>query len=76
MTFLNKKSAANSLMLTLLTLLLISCGSKEKSAPTQEVADPSVVELAPELQKQIEVMKVGDAEIRELLRIPGSIQVD
>jgi cobalt-zinc-cadmium efflux system membrane fusion protein len=76
MTFLNHKSAANSLILTLLTLLLISCGSKEKSTPTQEVADPSVVELAPELQKQIEVMKVGDAEIRELLRIPGSIQVD
>ena len=57
-------------------LLLAGCGAKEKSEQVKEVTDPNVVELGPELQKQVQLIKVGDAEIRELLRIPGSIQVD
>jgi cobalt-zinc-cadmium efflux system membrane fusion protein len=57
-------------------LLLAGCGAKEKSKQVKEVTDPNVVELGPELQKQVQLIKVGDAEIRELLRIPGSIQVD
>jgi cobalt-zinc-cadmium efflux system membrane fusion protein len=57
-------------------LLLAGCGAKEKSEQVKEVTDPNVVELGPELQKQVKLIKVGDAEIRELLRIPGSIQVD
>lgn len=57
-------------------LLLAGCGAKEKTGQVKEVADPNVVELGPELQKQVQLIKVGDAEIRELLRIPGSIQVD
>jgi cobalt-zinc-cadmium efflux system membrane fusion protein len=61
---------------TVLLFLLISCGSKEKAEQVKEVADPNVVDLGPELQKQVQLMQVGDAEIRELLRIPGSIQVD
>lgn len=57
-------------------LLLAGCGAKEKSEQVKVVTDPNVVELGPELQKQVQLIKVGDAEIRELLRIPGSIQVD
>ncbi len=61
---------------SVLLFLLISCGSKEKAEQVKEVADPNVVDLGPELQKQVQLMQVGDAQIRELLRIPGSIQVD
>lgn len=61
---------------TVLLFLLVGCGSKEKAEQVKEVTDPNVVELGPELQKRVQVIKVGDAEIRELLRIPGSIQVD
>ncbi len=61
---------------TVLLSLLMACGSKEKAEQVKEVADPNVVDLGPELQKQVQLMQVGDAEIRELLRIPGSIQVD
>jgi len=61
---------------TVLLFLLMACGSKEKAEQVKEVADPNVVDLGPELQKQVQLMQVGDAEIRELLRIPGSIQVD
>ena len=64
------------LVLAVLLFLLAGCGAKEKAEQVKEVADPNVVELGPELQKQVQLIKVGDAEIRELLRIPGSIQVD
>lgn len=72
-----EKSAFNRLLISgLLAILLTACGGKEKVEPAQEVVDANLVELSPALQKQIQVMKVGNAEIRDLLRIPGSIQVD
>lgn len=72
-----RKSVVQQILVpAVLLFLLVGCGSKEKAEQVNEVADPNVVELGPELQKQVQVIKVGDAEIRELLRIPGSIQVD
>lgn len=38
--------------------------------------DPNIVELSPLLQSQAKLAPVGKAEIREILRVPGSIQVD
>ncbi len=61
--------------ITLLVLHLIACGGKQKT-PDNKVNDPNMVELPAEMQKKITLMKVGEAEIRDLLRIPGSIQVD
>ncbi len=58
-----------------LALSLIACGKQQQAAVNKEL-DPYVVELPPEMQKNIKLMKVGEAEIRDLLRIPGSIQVD
>ncbi len=72
-----RKSVVQQILVpAVLLFLLVGCGAKEKAEQVKEVADPNVVELGPELQKQVQVIKVGDAEIRELLRIPGSIQVD
>ena len=72
-----RKNVVQEIFVSVVFLLLLAgCGAKEKTGQVKEVADPNVVELGPELQKQVQLIKVGDAEIRELLRIPGSIQVD
>lgn len=63
------------IVVSLLALSLMACGSKQETQ-TAKVNDPNIVELPAEMAKGITVMKVGDAEIRDLLRIPGSIQVD
>lgn len=63
------------IVMSLLALILMACGSKQETQ-TAKVNDPNIVELPAEMAKGITVMKVGDAEIRDLLRIPGSIQVD
>jgi cobalt-zinc-cadmium efflux system membrane fusion protein len=72
-----KNNVLNGLLISgFLAIFLTACGSKESVEPVQETADSNLVELSPALQKQIQVIKVGNAEIRDLLRIPGSIQVD
>jgi cobalt-zinc-cadmium efflux system membrane fusion protein len=72
-----KNNVLNGLLISgFLAIFLTACGSKESVEPVQETADSNLVELSPTLQKQIQVIKVGNAEIRDLLRIPGSIQVD
>lgn len=63
------------IVVSLLALSLMACGSKQETQ-TAKVNDPNIVDLPAEMAKGITVMKVGDAEIRDLLRIPGSIQVD
>lgn len=61
----------------MLALALAGCGKTEVEPPATEPAlDVSQVELSPELQKQIKLYKVAESEIREVLRIPGSIHVD
>lgn len=60
---------------SLLALLLSGC--KEEAAPVEtELVDPNVVELTNQLKTTAKVVTVGKSEIREVLRIPGSIQVD
>lgn len=60
---------------------LVGCEDKETAKQEQlenqkEVVDPNVVKVSPELQKEISTATVTSSEIREILRIPGSIQVD
>ncbi|HZV98773.1 MAG TPA: efflux RND transporter periplasmic adaptor subunit, partial [Methylophilaceae bacterium] len=70
--------STRSIAAGLLLALLAGCDVAKEAvpAPAQQPVDPNVVELSTELQKQIELATVGLAEVRELLRIPGSIQVD
>lgn len=62
----------------LLALLLSACkpAAEDQAATEPEPQDPNVVELTPVLQKQVKIVTVGEAEIRDILRVPGSIQVD
>lgn len=73
-------SKLTSVFSTLLVLLLASTLSACKPAKNDQqkkaIADHNVVELTPALQEKIQLVKVGEAEIREVLRMPGSIQVD
>jgi cobalt-zinc-cadmium efflux system membrane fusion protein len=62
-------------LVCLLSVLLLACGKQQKDT-SKVVVDPYVVELSADMQKGIKLIKVGEAEIRDLLRIPGSIQVD
>lgn len=56
---------------------LVACKGKEEAKPeATEAVDPNVVEITPQLQEQVKTMTVGQSEIREILRVPGSIQVD
>jgi len=70
--------STRSIVVGLLLALLAGCDVAKEAvpAPAQQPVDPNVVELTAELQKQIQLATVGLAEVRELLRIPGSIQVD
>lgn len=60
-----------------LILALTACkgGDDSQKAKKPEI-DPYLVELSADLQTKVTLMKVGQADIREVLRIPGSIQVD
>jgi len=60
-----------------LILALTACkdGDDKQQAQKPEI-DPYLVEISADLQKKMTLMKVGQADIREVLRIPGSIQVD
>ena len=71
----------NSILIpgSLLALVLLLAACKPAETPHEAVAeqqDPNVVELSPLLQSQAKVAEVGKAEIREVLRVPGSIQAD
>jgi cobalt-zinc-cadmium efflux system membrane fusion protein len=58
-------------------LLGLGACQKAMETPVEKVAaDPNLVELSAALQAKVQLVKVGQAEIREQLRIPGSVQVD
>ena len=58
-------------------LFLAACQpSADAPKEDKKAADPNLVDLTPELQKKVKLVQVGQADIREVLRIPGSIQVD
>ncbi len=59
-----------------LMLALTACkGGDDSQKVKKPEIDPYLVELSADLQKKVTLMKVGQADIREELRIPGSIQV-
>ncbi|WP_334108786.1 efflux RND transporter periplasmic adaptor subunit [Methylobacillus sp.] len=71
----------NSILMpgSLLALVLLLAACKPAETPDEAVVeqqDPNVVELSPLLQSQVKIAEVGKAEIREVLRVPGSIQAD
>ena len=70
------KSTSALLVCITLGFVLAGCKSGKNDAENKAVADPYVVELTQVLQEKVKLVKVGEAEIREVLRIPGSIQVD
>ena len=75
--FLFLQRADGRVRLLLLTLLLLSaCGGAPEDAPVKAIADPNLVTVSPELQKRLKLTKVAEHEMRENLRIPGSIEVD
>lgn len=61
----------------MLTLALAACGKSEpEKEAAQQPVDPNQVELSAQLQSQIKTFQVAESDIREVLRIPGSIHVD
>jgi cobalt-zinc-cadmium efflux system membrane fusion protein len=64
------------LVLSLMLALTACKGSDDTQQSKKPEIDPYLVELSADLQKKVTLMKVGQADIREVLRIPGSIQVD
>ncbi len=64
---------------SLLVLAMMLAACKPAATPDEAVSepqDPNVVELSPLLQSQVKLAPAGKADIREVLRVPGSIQVD
>lgn len=60
-----------------LMLMLGGCSEKDDVAPAKvETADPDVVTVTPSLAKVISLQAAGNTEVRENLRIPGTIQLD
>ncbi len=71
------RSAVTSLIALLLLAGLAACDKKDvEKVETKEVVDPNIVMVTPQLSQQIKLLTVGTSEMREELRIPGSIQVD
>lgn len=72
-----KTTRASLLVLGLLMgMSLAGCKPAEEEKPVAEAVDPNIVELTPSLQQQVKLHTVGMSDIRETLRIPGSVQVD
>ncbi|ABE48773.1 efflux RND transporter periplasmic adaptor subunit [Methylobacillus flagellatus] len=64
--------------LLVLALLLAACSKPAETSnqAVEEPRDPNIVELSEDLQRHVKIVPVGKAEIREVLRVPGSIQAD
>ncbi len=60
-----------------LSCFLVACQPSENAPKVVKKAeDPNLVEINSVLQEKVQLVKVGQAEIREVLYIPGSVQVD
>lgn len=60
-------------------LTLAGCGDGKDSAkktPVKAINDPSLVKTSPELEQRLKLVRVANVEMREIIRIPGSISVD
>ena len=62
-------------VLSLMLALTACSGGDDSQKVKKPEIDPYLVELSADLQQKVTLMKVGQADIREELRIPGSIQV-
>lgn len=70
-------SCSTTLLPLLMAALLFSgCGGEPVPAPEAAVADPDVVQFTPVLEKVIDLQTVSHMDVRESLRIPGTIRVD
>lgn len=73
----NSSTFQQAIIGVMLTLALAACGKSEpEKEAAQQPVDPNQVELSPQLQSQIKTFQVAESDIREVLRIPGSIHVD
>jgi membrane fusion protein, heavy metal efflux system len=71
-----RSSRMRDLCVLSLMLALTACSGGDDSQKVKKPEiDPYLVELSADLQQKVTLMKVGQADIREELRIPGSIQV-
>ncbi len=71
-----RSSRMRDLCVLSLMLALTACNGGDDSQKVKKPEiDPYLVELSADLQQKVTIIKVGQAEIREELRIPGSIQV-
>ena len=75
--FKTRAALSVSLSILCLSMMLVAC-KPSTNAPKEEkkAEDPNLVQLSAALQEKVQLVKVGQAEIREVLHIPGSIQVD
>jgi len=64
------------LVSVLLALSLAGCKAKEQAKPVQQAVDSNIVELTPLLESEVKLVTASMSDVREVLRIPGSIQVD
>lgn len=57
---------------------LAACDSKKAAddGPVKALADPNLVKTTPELEQRLKLVRVTNMEMRETIRIPGSISVD
>lgn len=70
-------SSITSLILVIVMFSLVACkGNNHQPVAKKQEVDPNLVELSADLQKKVTLVQVGQADIREVLRIPGSVQVD
>lgn len=72
------KFIVSMMTLWLACLLLAGCGDKPPAPEpaAKPIPDPNLVSVTPELQQRLKLVVVGEAEMRETLRIPGRIVVD
>ena len=66
-------------LLMLGAFTLNGCGEgkdSSKKAPIKVLADPNLVKTSPELESRLKLVRVVKVEMREIIRIPGSISVD
>lgn len=60
----------------LLGMALVACGDKTAQTAATPSRDAAVVTLTPELGKLTEIKALDSAEVRDLLRIPGRLEVN
>ncbi|HEY0268533.1 MAG TPA: efflux RND transporter periplasmic adaptor subunit [Methyloradius sp.] len=75
---LHKSNVIKPILISLLfALCLTGCKAKEEAKlAKQEAVDPNIVQLTPLLENEVKLVTASLSDVREVLRIPGSIQVD